>query len=62
MKRVGKVIKLLNFCSHITPYLRGVGVQSHDDVDDGGGGVQNWPKVDGVICARDPKNGAMYFA
>ena len=30
----------------------GWGVQSHDDVDDAGGGVQNWPKVDGVICAR----------
>ena len=30
----------------------GGGVQSHDDVDDAGGGVQNWPKVDDVICAR----------
>ena len=32
-----------------------MGVQSHDNVDDTGGGeggVQNWPKVDGVICAR----------
>ena len=27
-------------------------MQSHDDVDDAGGGVQNWPKVDDVICAR----------
>ena len=35
-------------------HFRGGGVQSHDDVDDAGGGVQNWPKVDGVICARSP--------
>ena len=35
--------------------LGGVGVQSHDDLDDaggGGGGVQNWPKVDDVIYER----------
>ena len=48
LKRVGKVIKQLTFCSHITPsFYGGWGVQSHDDVDDagGGGGSKMGPKL-----------------
>ena len=28
------------------------GPDTDDDFDDAGGRVQNWPKVDDVICAR----------
>ena len=32
--------------------LGGVGgPDTDDDFDDAGGGIQNWPKVDDVICA-----------
>ena len=32
--------------------FRGEGVKTCDPLDDSGGGVQNWPKVDDLICAR----------
>ena len=38
-----------------TYYVIILGVKSHDDLDDAGEGVQNWPKVDDVICTHSLK-------
>ena len=45
LKHVGKVIKQLTFCSHIKPFILGPPVQSHDDVDDTGGGSKIGQKL-----------------